>query len=276
MDNTTNPNPPFNPNPPSPTPTTPTPPAWPPVTPPEQPIAQPTSPWSTPATPPTWPSEPSLTQTTPPLPWASQPIIPPLDITPPPEQQPIPQPNSPWSAAPTSYPTTNTATLTTPVTSEPISTPPQVENAPTDLSQLIANNTLTSTEVNTQASATPETLIVSQANSVSPEVPTLPVQGHHGIPKWLIGVGIGLLIVVAGASAYFILGVGQDPKTTTSVPAVTEVNNPAPVVTPAPQPTSEATTSGSFGQVEGNASAQSPTSAAEILRQRQQQAASNP
>jgi len=153
------------------------------------------------------------------------------------------------------------------------------DSTPTDLSQLIANNnSQPGAPASPQPTGIPETLVVSQANTVSPEVPTVPTEEHKTIPKWLLGLGGGLLLVVIGASAYFILGIGQPPKTTTSVPAITRptVKTPPPVATPVPQATppveTQATGSASFGQLGGTGS-QTPqaTSAADIIRQRQQQ-----
>lgn len=142
------------------------------------------------------------------------------------------------------------------------------EPAPTDLSHLINSG---ATEV-IQPSSEPETLV---APAGVPEVPTVPTEGGKGFPKWLIGVGIGLLLIVGGASAYFILGIGQPPKTTTSIPATTVPNTnqakpPAAAATQAAQPTStpEASGSANFGQLQGGS--QTATSAADLLRQRQQ------
>jgi cytoskeletal protein RodZ len=155
------------------------------------------------------------------------------------------------------------------------------DSAPTDLSHLI-NNPQPET-----VQPAPETLVVPSAPAANPEAPTVSTESHKGgIPKWLLGIGGGLLIVVIGASAYFILGVGQPAKTTTSIPATTvsrtaEEVKPAqqpvaaPAATPVAQPAQQpaATGSASFGALQGNnatASAQ-PSSAAELLRQRQLQ-----
>ncbi len=160
-----------------------------------------------------------------------------------------------------------------PIQTEPASPSIQADTAPTDLSHLLGNNPpLENTFSN---STTPETLVVPPINTTA-DMPTVPFQKSSGIPKWLIGVGIGLLIIVAGTSAYFILGWGQLPKTTTSLPATqttpAQVRQTPPVATPIPeteQPT--ATSSGSFGSIVGTAPASTPqaTSAADILKQRQ-------
>lgn len=148
---------------------------------------------------------------------------------------------------------------------------------PTDLSHLISPNPQQNQSIPPETQTNPETLVVPQASPM-PEVSAMPTENRKGIPKWLIGVGIGLLIVVGGASAYFILGWGQPPKTTTSVPATQTpktqtVKPPPPVATPVvqPSPTPEATGSANFGQLGGGSGTQQATSAADLLRQRQQQ-----
>ncbi len=237
MDNTNDPNIPSSDVPPVP--------SWPPIPPVQpDPTAQ-TSPWSPPQPIPTQP-QPTSTFT---APTTSSPIA------------------NPWGV-----PTQASAIDTTSPVTPPAQAPYQPENAPTDLSQLIAGSNTAPAEPNLQTSAAPETLVVSQSNAETPEVPTLPTQGRSGIPKWLIGVGAGLLLVVIGASAYFILGIGQGPKTTTSVPAVTQtstptVKPPAPIATQVPQPTAppESTSSASFGQLGGSNGSQTATRAGDLM-----------
>ena len=265
------------------TPLNPTP-SWPsaaPVQPVQSDPLAPTSPWSPPQ----------------PLPQQQQPLVQPQPFD-------IPQPTStftiptvpetpaaatspldnPWGVptqAPSIDATPEASVNQTPTqpswmaSSAPIEKTP-TENAPTDLSQLIAGSGAAPAEPNTQASVAPETLVVSESNAEAPQVPTLPTEEHKGIPKWLIGVGIALLLVVIGASAYFILGIGQPQKATTSVPAVTTltaVKTPAPIATQVPQATQppQATSSASFGQIGGSSGTPQATSAADLIRQRQQQ-----
>lgn len=157
--------------------------------------------------------------------------------------------------------------LQTPPSTEPAWSPPApvpTEQAPTDLSHLIS-----SSEPNAQATIQPETIVMPQTNT--PNVPIIQTESKGGIPRWVVGLGVGLLIIVAGASAYFILGIGQTPKNT-SVPA-TEAPTTAPVATPAstPQEAPAATGSANFGQLEGSTSTPRASSAADILRVRQGQ-----
>lgn len=148
------------------------------------------------------------------------------------------------------------------------------ESAPTDLSHLIGNS---QPEENSPQQSTLETLVAPPINTV-PDVPTTPQVEHKGIPKWLIGVGIGLFLLVVGASAYFILGIGQAPDTTsipaTQAPKTTQqIKPPALLPTPVSQPA--ATGSASFDQLQGGSAGGQATSSGsttiDTLRQRQQQ-----
>jgi len=198
-------------------------------------------------------------------PWGAPVQPPPLEV----QAQPATSPQPTWTPSPVNQnPATDPVETSISPSSgiEPATIQP--EPAPTDLSHLISG---TQSEISQPPVSDPETLVVP---STTPDVPTLPAEGgSKGIPKWLIGLGIGLLIVVAGASAYFILGIGQPSKTTTSIPAVEQprqtVKAPAPIITPVPLPTqAPASGSANFGDFQ---SGQPATSAADLIRQKQQQ-----
>ncbi|MDP3948307.1 MAG: hypothetical protein Q8P87_01210 [bacterium] len=179
--------------------------------------------------------------------------------TPPPEPTPSPLDN-PWGSPPQAPPLDQPQPATQPSWTSS-------EAAPTDLSHLISNNQPE------QTNPTAENLVAPTA-PVAPEIPNLPTEAHKSIPKWLIGLGGGLLLLVLGASAYFILGIGQPTKTTslpaTTAPEATAVKLPPPIATPAAQPSQQpiATGSANFGELQGNVGNQGATSAAELLRQR--------
>lgn len=144
----------------------------------------------------------------------------------------------------------------------PITPNPQ-EAAPTDLSHLVANN---DQPVYTPPVTQPETLVTPPNGGE--EVPNVPIENHNGgMPKWVIGLGLGILLAVIGASGYFILGIGRQTENgSTSLPATT---NKKQTITPPPSPIaspSPATTSATFGGVSGTSPA---TSAADLLKQRQ-------
>lgn len=189
-----------------------------------------------------------------------------------------PAQNAPSTTLPPTPPTSesqNIDNIPSPTTS--------FDSAPTDLSHLITDNPPIPPQIDNGYPQTAQTNqpslsipdnIVSQPYNANPDVPNIPSsEKHKGIPKWLIGIGVGLLLIVIGASAYFILGIGQpSSKPTTSLPA-TQAPPKKPTV---PQPPNTQTPSGGFGQFEGTPSA-SPistpkpaTSAAELLRQRNQ------
>lgn len=161
-------------------------------------------------------------------------------------------------------PQPNTPPVTTQDLYGPSVSPPPPETAPTDLSHLVAGNG-NDQPVYTPPVTQPETLI-TQPNG-NEEIPNVPIENHNGgMPKWVIGLGIGILLAVLGTSAYFILGIGkQADNTPTSLPATTKQQTltppPSPITAPAP-----ATESSSFGEVGGTKPA---TSAADLLKQRQ-------
>lgn len=223
-----------------------------------------------PSPPPATPPPPSFEGTSAsPQPTPPQPemIPPPENISPPIYQPPIETPsvtepplssdpsNFNWSLSPAQTPDLSTQ----PVPENPL--PPQpVEQAPTDLSHLVDETAGVYTPPVTQ----PETLVVP-TNGSTPDVPNIPNQGEGGIPKWVIGVGAGLLLAVIGASTYFILGIGRGEEQTTSLPATTTQQLSAPPAS-APTPTTQSSPAG-FGTFDETKT--QATSAADLLRQRQ-------
>lgn len=141
--------------------------------------------------------------------------------------------------------------------------PPQpIETAPTDLSQLTGGSEPQS--IYTPPVSQPETLIVPP----TAEPTTLQADGGSGgIPKWLWIVGGVLLLVVIGASSYFILGIGKAPEQPNPPvqPQQTLITppSPSPIVTQPPS----ASDSAGFNSAGGQTTA---TSAADLIKQRQQ------
>ena len=145
----------------------------------------------------------------------------------------------------------------TDVSQNPNFPPQSQEPAPTDLSQLAANG---SQSVYTPPVTQPETLVVPPSDQVES-----PLQngGGGGIPKWVIGIGVGLLLAVVGASGYFILGIGQAPQQ--SIPATEEQTlTQPPQLQRSPSPASPSAGFGALQQEQA-------TSAADLIRQRQEQ-----
>lgn len=210
----------------------------PPITPPAAPPPFPTTPPWPPAPEPAPAPPPASATFTSPLdnPWGAPPQPPPINTPPTPP---------PWTP-----PASPDASLGGP------QAPVEKDTAPTDLSHLVGNSSIPQ----------PETLVVPP---VSPEVPTYPAETtKRGVPKWLVGLGVGLLLAVVGASAYFIMGIGQAPKGG-SVPAVpTQTTQQVKPPAPLPTPVTETETS-SFGELQGGG--QQATSAGDLLRQGQQQ-----
>lgn len=164
-------------------------------------------------------------------------------------------------------------TSTPPVSEQPPI--PLTDQAPTDLSHLISpdNNQHNDAPVFSPPMTQPESLVVPP-NEGAAVMPNIPTEGgdHKGFPKWVIGVGIGLLLAVSAASAYFILGLGQTEEVT-SVPI--PPNARQSVVTPVPtsfENSAPTESTGNFGSLEGTSSpspTQQATSAADLIRQRQ-------
>lgn len=168
----------------------------------------------------------------------------------------------------------------TPPTTQPT---PIMDSAPTDLSHLInAGTTVNTDSAYTPTITQPETLVAPPGINGAPVIPNIPTETiHKGVPKWAIGIGIGLFLAVAGASGYFILGLGQKQQSinTTSLPATQQqqLTSPPAAITPTMPPATQSGTpgaegSGSFGNLDGSSTEQpQATTAGELLRQRQLQ-----
>lgn len=212
------------------------------------PSAQP--PIAEPSTPP-WinPIQPSPSQE---LPGPAQPLQPQPTFTPP-QPPPQPSPQTPdWSSLAS-------------VGQQPASLPsePQVDVAPTDLSQLVTSppalpndQSLTLPSVDSATTTTP-----TNENNNTPQVVTS--DGKRHISKWIFAVaGLILLLAISG-SAYFLLFANN----TQPIPEV-EQSIPNPTIQPATSPAiieQEPVTSPSAQ------SSPSAKSAIELLRQRQSQ-----
>lgn len=184
----------------------------------------------------------------------------------PPAPPPAPEPPAPEQPAPSWLPPVpDSSSSYGPV-------PSPTESAPTDLSHLAGNPASLNPTSGLPATGVPETLIVTPA-SIPQNVVTGGGTGG-GFPKWMLAVGIVVILAVAGASAYFILGIGKPAKkaaTTVQAPPVTIPVTVPPVLTPPP-----ATVSAGFGNLSGatppsSTSSGQSTSALELLRQRQGQ-----
>lgn len=140
------------------------------------------------------------------------------------------------------------------------------EAVPTDLSNLMGNNPPTSAET-----AQP-TVVVPPSGSETNQVVT---SGSKGLPKIVLIIGIVLILIVIGASAYFILGVGNSSNLPTSIPAEQQsLTNPPKQIVPTVVPVETGTGSATLGNPNGILSGtptpatSSGTSAIDVLRSR--------
>lgn len=149
------------------------------------------------------------------------------------------------------------------------------DSIPTDLSHLAA-------PAGSEGGMVPSSSLPSDSMVVPAPAPEATVNNtSSGFPKWLLIVGGVILILVIGASAYFILGGGKfGQAATVSVPAEQPplANPPQPII-PTEAPTGEnAASQGGFGSLNGTeatpssaastSSAKTP-SAMDLLKQRQ-------
>lgn len=158
---------------------------------------------------------------------------------------------------------------------EPGPAPVSMENGPTDLSHLMGEtNDGSAASATPLPSSSPETLVSSTVPAT--EAAQVVTSNSHSFPKWILIAGTILILLVAGGSAYFILGMGRPSESTKTTPGG-QVNTTTsrsvlpPVASPTPS-----TSSATFGNLQGgNASLVTPTrtattsSALELLRLRQ-------
>lgn len=161
-----------------------------------------------------------------------------------------------------------------PFTAPSASSPNGLEDAvPTDLSHLVGDP---GTQTNPVAAPVPtETVIVPQSQEATQAV----TGGGLSFPRWLIAVGVVVLLAVIGGSAYFILGVGKTQSTAESQSPTSSTPSDTSSFVPVEVPVEVTSTpSGGLGGLvdegltpspTGTSSAQKGTSALELLRQRQ-------
>ena len=176
----------------------------------------------------------------------------------PPEPAPTPEPAIPSSTQDMSSVPSWVASPATPT-----------ESMPTDLSHLIGNSPTVSETVQPQP--------ISVVPTATPETSQVATGGSRGFPKiFLILGGLIFLLAVGGASAYFILGVGNSSNLPTSVPAEEQtLTTPPKQIVPsvAPVETETGTGSATLGNPSGATLSATPipatpsgTSAINVLR----------
>lgn len=146
-------------------------------------------------------------------------------------------------------------------------TPPPPEAMPTDLSNLMGSAPVTPSEV-----AQP-TVVVTPTG---PETNQVVTSGRKGFPKIVLILGAILILVALGASAYFILGIGNSSTLPTSLPAEQQtLTTPPKIVVPSVAPAETGTGSATLGNPSGATISSTPapattsgTSALELLRSR--------
>ena len=163
-----------------------------------------------------------------------------------------------------------------------------VENAPTDLSHLIAGDEAGSQPMGNVY--TPPVAADQPPGTAMPQTPSAeggsaaPPEKHLNLTKVLLVAGIPIILIVAALSAYLILGVGKAaPEDETSLPVEQTnqdqqaplTNPPQQIVAPSPATIPESATSNptptdtNIGSSPSPAASSSPTSAMEKLKARQ-------
>jgi len=114
------------------------------------------------------------------------------------------------------------------------------ENAPTDLSHLIAGDETTPQQTNgmyTPPTTTDQNPPIPPAQTEAADGQTPPPGKHLNLTKVLLVAGIPIILIVAALSAYLILGVGKSAPATdqTSLPVEQTKQNQAPLTNPPAQ-----------------------------------------
>lgn len=198
-------------------------------------------------------------------------------FTPPAAASPVPEvPSQPASTEPPAWfgdsSQSSAATIPAPVPGEP------TDSAPTDLSQLTNSPVPTSITDSLGAPLSPVQPEMASATVTVPPAAQVVTSDGGRFPKWILFAGVGVIVIVAAASAYFILGIG---KSTPAVPAnqTTEVAPQPLIPVAAATPTSSAAPAG-LGAIQGGTpsavpttqvSSPSGTSAIDLLKARQGQ-----
>lgn len=162
------------------------------------------------------------------------------------------------------------------------------ENAPTDLSHLIAGeepgNPAQISGIYTPPVAADQNPVISPVQTPTSEGETPPPGKHLNLTKVLLVAGIPIILIVAALSAYLILGVGQPaPAENTSLP-VEQIqgpltNPPQQIVAPPPQVLPEPTAllpQASILPAAGTLSSPSPAASLSPAMQAAQRAAQSP
>ncbi len=197
-------------------------------------------------------------------------------------EQPADQSNQPASSAISSTTPIIGSIDTTQTTPTP--TAETTEPAPTDLSQLTGNNSQPNSDVYSPSVSAPESLVVPSSATAqpTPAAVSTTTATRHTLPLIAIIGAVIVILLVAGASAYFILGVGKTAQQpSTSLPIVQQQapltkppsQTPAPTLASQQAATGSAQGQGSFGNLNGDtntpAATKGPTSAADLLKAKQ-------
>lgn len=246
----------------------------------DQQPTDPNNPTPIPIPPPTNGSSTSIWDAQPNSPVTAEPGTPaPIPATPPPVAEPVPTFIPPVPPVPTTPNFGENSVSVSPVPAGPdassvpnwaavndvsSNTPP--EAMPTDLSNLMGNAPVSSTET-----AQP-TIVMPPPN---PEVNQVVTGGSRGFPRIILILGAILVLVVIGASAYFILGVGNSANLPTSVPAEQQtLTTPPKQIVPSVVPLQTGTGSATLGNPSGATLSATPIptttsgSAIDLLRSR--------